>query len=53
MDDERKAKIINQTILKKMGNAEDIAKTVVFLIEDASYITGQILNVDGGRKLLI
>ena len=53
MNIERKEKIINQTILKRMGNAEDIAKTVVFLIKDANYITGQILDVDGGRKLLI
>ncbi len=53
MNTERKEKIINQTIIKKIGNAEDIAKTVTFLIKDASYVTGQILNVDGGRKLLI
>ena len=37
---------------KKKGNAEDIAKTIVFLINDADYITGQILNVDGGKTLL-
>ena len=50
---ERKEKIISQTILKKMGKAEDIAKAVAFLIKDASYVTGQILYIDGGRKLLI
>ena len=53
MDSEIKENIINQTVLKKMGNAEDIAKTVIFLIEDASYITGQILNVDGGKTLFL
>ena len=53
MDSETKENIINQTVLKKMGNAEDIAKTVIFLIEDASYITGQILNVDGGKTLFL
>tara|TARA_B100001996_G_scaffold370431_1_gene344790 strand:+ start:2338 stop:3069 length:732 start_codon:yes stop_codon:yes gene_type:complete len=53
MNTEEKEKIINQTILKKMGGAEDIAKTVTFLIKNADYVTGQILNVDGGRKLLI
>ena len=53
MDGETKENIINQTVLKKMGNAEDIAKTVIFLIEDASYITGQILNVDGGKTLFL
>ena len=53
MDSKTKENIINQTVLKKMGNAEDIAKTVIFLIEDASYITGQILNVDGGKTLFL
>ena len=53
MDGETKENIINQTVLKKMGDAKDIAKTVIFLIEDASYITGQILNVDGGKTLFL
>ena len=53
MDSKTKENIINQTVLKKMGSAEDIAKTVIFLIEDASYITGQILNVDGGKTLFL
>jgi pteridine reductase len=48
MDAKTKKNIISQIILKKTGNAEDIAKTVIFLIKDAGYITGQILNVDGG-----
>jgi len=52
MDNKTKGNIINQTILKKKGNAEDIAKSIVFLINDADYITGQILNVDGGKTLL-
>ena len=52
MDNKTKENIISQTILKKKGNAEDIAKTIVFLINDADYITGQILNVDGGKTLL-
>ena len=31
--------------------ANDIAKTVLFLIADADYITGQIIAVDGGRGI--
>tara|TARA_B100000929_G_C15466165_1_gene406227 strand:- start:122 stop:853 length:732 start_codon:yes stop_codon:yes gene_type:complete len=53
MNKEAKEEVINQTILKKTGNAEDIAKAVIFLIKDASYITGQILNVDGGKTLFL
>ncbi len=34
--------------LKRMGEVEDIAKTVKFLAEDGTYITGQVIGVDGG-----
>ena len=43
--------IMDKIALKKSGQANDIAKTVAFLINDADYITGQIINVDGGRTL--
>ncbi|MEI8129595.1 MAG: SDR family oxidoreductase, partial [bacterium] len=34
--------------LKRLGEAQDIAKAVKFLALDAEYITGQVLQVDGG-----
>ena len=34
--------------LRRLGQPDDIAKAVKFLIEDAEYITGQVLQVDGG-----
>ena len=40
--------IIERTVLKRTGEPDDIAKTVLFLIDQASYVTGQIINVDGG-----
>ena len=51
MDEDTKQSILKKTVLKKSGDANDIAKTVLFLIKDADYMTGQILNVDGGRTL--
>lgn len=41
-------KIVEAIPLKKLGAPEDIAKTVKFLAEDAPYITGQTIGVDGG-----
>jgi pteridine reductase len=42
-------RIIDHTLLKRVGSATDIARTVRFLMFDAPYITGQIIAVDGGR----
>ena len=44
---------INKTIpLKRMGTAEDVANVVKFLSsEDSSYITGQVIQVDGGMLM--
>jgi len=43
-------KLLNQIPLKRVGQPEDIANAIVFLASDwASYITGQILLIDGGR----
>ncbi len=44
--------IINSTILKKQGETDDISDACIFLINKANYITGQIINVDGGRSLV-
>ncbi len=41
-------KIAEHIPLKRLGQPEDIAKTVRFLAEDAPYITGQVIGVDGG-----
>ena len=43
--------LINARPLKRMGGPKDISNAVAFLSSDeASYITGQILNVDGGKS---
>ncbi len=41
-------KIVERIPLKTLGQPEDIAKTVKFLAVDATYITGQVIGVDGG-----
>jgi pteridine reductase len=46
---EMKAAIIDGISLKRMGEPLDIANAVLFLAGNASYITGQVLHVDGGR----
>lgn len=40
--------IVEHIPLKRLGEVQDIAKTVKFLAVDADYITGQVLQVDGG-----
>ena len=41
--------VMSRTAIKRWGTPDDIASAVVFLVSDAaSYITGQILYVDGG-----
>ena len=50
-DDVRRDKIIQHTLLKREGEPDDIAKTVLFLISQAPYITGQVIAVDGGRSI--
>ena len=51
LDDETKGAILERTALKRQGSPRDIARTALFLIGDADYITGQIISVDGGRTL--
>ncbi len=50
LPDKIKNAIINKIPLKRAGEPMDIAKSVLFLLEE-SYITGHILKIDGGRSL--
>ncbi|MDP2032841.1 MAG: SDR family oxidoreductase [Pseudomonadota bacterium] len=51
--DEAKAKIMSRTPMKRLGQPSEIADTVAYLVSDAaSYITGEIVVVDGGRMAL-
>jgi pteridine reductase len=44
-------RILDGIPLARLGTPEDIARTIAFLLEDAPYLTGQVIAVDGGRRL--
>lgn len=44
-------KVINSTIVKRIGSPQDIVNAVLFLIEGGDFITGHTLVVDGGRLI--
>jgi pteridine reductase len=50
LTEERKADIIDRTLLKRRGSPEDIARAALFFVADAPYVTGQVLTIDGGRS---
>ena len=49
--DAEKDAIVQATPLRRMGDVDDICQTAVWLIEQASFTTGQVIAVDGGRLL--
>lgn len=48
-DADRQA-ILDATALARTGTPEDIADTVLWLLRDAKFVTGQVIRVDGGRS---
>lgn len=52
LGDDMKEQMLGGIPLGSLGNPEDVAKAVAFFLsDDASYITGQVLNVDGGMVM--
>jgi pteridine reductase len=51
MNDDTKKAILEQIPLGRPGEPEDIAGAVLYLASEASYVTGQIIAIDGGRSI--
>ena len=51
MTDAVQDSILNQIPLQRAGEPDDIAGCVLFLMKDATYVTGQIIAIDGGRSV--
>ena len=50
-DTEARQRIIDDTLLARLGEPRDVAGAVRFLVRDATFVTGQVIDVDGGRGL--
>ena len=51
MSDSAQQTILRQVPLERPGDPADIAGCVLYLLRDATYVTGQIIAVDGGRSI--
>jgi 2-hydroxycyclohexanecarboxyl-CoA dehydrogenase len=53
LSDERKADLVKDQVIKRVGTVSDVAHTISFLLSDgAGFITGQTLSVNGGLHML-
>lgn len=51
MTESVKKSIVDQIPLGRTGEPADIANAVLFLVRDATYVTGQVIPIDGGRSI--
>ena len=50
IDEEAKVELINKTSLRRIGEPKDIS-SAAYMLYKSTYITGQIIKVDGGRAI--
>ncbi len=51
LTDNEKSKLIKRIPMKRIGKINDIIKTILFIIQDADYMTGSIIRLDGGYTI--
>ncbi len=51
LTDDQKKNLIDHTLLERTGKIEDLIKATLFIIEDAPYMTGSVIKIDGGYIL--
>ncbi|NLY75603.1 MAG: SDR family oxidoreductase [Firmicutes bacterium] len=52
LSEEASQRLLSQIPMNRPGNPEDVANVVLFLVSDlAKYVTGQVVNVDGGMVM--
>ncbi len=51
LTEEEKQSLVDHTLLGRTGNMHDVVKACMFIIEDAPYMTGSVLRLDGGYVL--
>jgi pteridine reductase len=48
---EERDRLARSTPLRRLGSPNDVVSTLLYLLEDGDFVTGQVLVVDGGRFL--
>jgi 3-oxoacyl-[acyl-carrier protein] reductase len=51
LDETRRRAVTDHTLLGRTGRLDDVVKAVRFIIEDAPFMTGSVLRLDGGYVL--
>ena len=52
LDGQRRSRLLEKIPLRRFCRADEVASVVLFLVRDATYMTGQVVPVDGGRSLI-
>lgn len=51
LNNAQKKAIVDHTLIKRTGRREDVTRAVHFVIEDATFMTGSVMRIDGGYVL--